>query len=50
MNKTESTLVVRNNGSSRKLNIFSNPRVYPGDTITANSKPEKNENDNSEIL
>ena len=48
MNRVESTLVVRNNGSSKKVNMFSNPKVYPGDTIVANSKPEKDENDNSQ--
>ena len=30
--------------------MFSNPKVYPGDTIVANSKPEKDENDNSQKL
>ena len=48
MNRVESTLVVRNNGSSKKVYMFSNPLVYPGDTIVDYSKPEKDENDNSQ--
>tara|TARA_B100000886_G_C20426918_1_gene494659 strand:+ start:7804 stop:10428 length:2625 start_codon:yes stop_codon:yes gene_type:complete len=47
MNKTESVVVKRNNGSSSKVNFFKNPKVYPGDVITATSKPSKNDEEST---
>ena len=47
MNKTESVVVKGNNGSSSKVNFFKNPKVYPGDVITATSKPSKNDEEST---
>ncbi len=47
-NRIESIVILRKNGSSvKKHNLFSNPKIYPGDVIIATQKPEKVKSDRS---
>tara|TARA_X000000950_G_scaffold36548_1_gene39047 strand:- start:2987 stop:5608 length:2622 start_codon:yes stop_codon:yes gene_type:complete len=41
--KIESKIIFRNNGSNKEIkSLFSNPKIYPGDTIKIVKKPKKN--------
>ena len=40
--RIESKLIIRKNGSSKKIgNFFSNPIIYPGDVIVVEQKPPR---------
>jgi len=48
--RIDSKIIIRKNGSSKKINnLFSNPKIYPGDIIIVNQKPEKENSENSFI-
>ena len=45
--RIESVNIIRKNGSSKKVkNLFSNPKIYPGDVIFVNQKPPKEKSSN----
>ncbi|MFW2347687.1 MAG: SLBB domain-containing protein [Wenyingzhuangia sp.] len=48
--RIESKIVIHANGKSEKINLFNNPKMYPGSEIIATAKPEKIKSDDNKFM